>query len=76
MQHNVSDVEQALQASYNEYVSAINARDWDKVGSLYTEDAALMFLGRTTTHGRQCKYKLEFLYFHNILIQNVPQLSI
>ena len=38
---NVSDIEQALQAMVNDFVSVFNDRDWDKVRSYYTDDAIM-----------------------------------
>ena len=36
---NVSGIEQEMQDLYNDWVSAINARDWNKVASKFTPNA-------------------------------------
>ena len=35
----VSDFEDMMKARYNELLSAVTAKDWDKVRSMYTDDA-------------------------------------
>ena len=37
----ISDIQQVLHARSRDFVSAIDARDWDKVGSMFTSDGVL-----------------------------------
>ena len=57
---NVSDIGQELENWYSEWISAINARDWNKVASKYTPNAILYGPNGNPFNGTHGK---TFFYF-------------
>jgi len=57
---DVSDIEQ-MHARYNDLVSAVNARDWDMVGSIFTLNAMVSGPEGLPIKGRLGKVQVAFL---------------
>ena len=53
---NVSDLMQVLTARFNDFVSKLNSRDWDRCGTFFTLDAVMYAPDGMPVNGRLGKY--------------------